>query len=324
MAALNFSLPELAAAAILFPPSQVSEADDLWPRRGTPVPDLHAHGMTEARRVIQYFYGRTIDEKLDALKHLANICTIKARNGYWSPKPFVKFEGATTAGQDWENCDPSRPWLRKDATRGWFTTQLPEHIERYSPQHTTRRELLELARLRDPDLLHVCHALVCDLLNESVKQQRHEIGCSAMWEHDGQEFYWDEKHEVAVQPSAAPSFRPDYAGAVEMLVKDKKLRAALPVRVCRTLEMVLRKLAAGVDPNAIIPTVAKDINRDERTVRRHLSQSKKAARGSSRVMAALAGLLLPDNLAVAQSTPFRPQVDALAEERASEINSTWQ
>jgi len=311
MAALNFSLPEFAPAAILFPPSQVREADELWPRRGTPVPNLHAHGMTEARCVIQYFYGRTIDEKLDALKHLANICTMKARNGYWSPKPFLRFEGARTAGQDWENCDPSRPGLRKDATRGWFTTQLPEHIERYSPHHTTKRELLELARLRDPNLLHVCHALVCDLLNESAKQQRHEISCSALWEHDGQEFYWDDGHGVAVQPSATPTFERDYAGAVEMLVKDKKLRAALPVRVCRTLEMVLRKLDAGVDAAEIVPAVAAVIKRDERTVRRHLSQSKKAARGSSRVMAALAGFVLPDNLAAAQSTPFRPKVEAL-------------
>jgi hypothetical protein len=300
-----------------FPLIEVRIADNIWPPPG-PEPNLHARGMTEARRVIDYFHGRTVAERLDALQHLANICTLKAGKSYWSPAPFLRFEAARTARQDWENCDPSRPWLRKDATRGWFTTKLPEHIERYSPSHTTKRELLELARLRDPDLLHVCHALVCDLFNESAKQQRHEIASSTMWNEDGQEFYWDDKHEVAVQPLVTPSFKPDYAGAVEMLVKDKALRSALPVRVCRTLEMVLRKLAAGVDVSAIIPTVAEDIKRDERTVRRHLSESRKAANGSSKVMAALAGFVLPDNLTLARSTPLRPQVDALAERQAFE------
>ncbi|MGD1082841.1 MAG: hypothetical protein ABR881_31385 [Candidatus Sulfotelmatobacter sp.] len=127
------------------------------------------------------------------------------------------------------------------------------------------------------------------MFNESAKQQRNEIGYSSLWEEDGQEFYWDDKREIAVQPSATPIFKPDYAGAVEMLVKDKKLRDALSPRICRTLEMVFRKLAAGVDANEeVIPAVAGDINRDERTVRRHLSTSRKTANdlasASSKVM----------------------------------------
>ena len=44
-----------------------------------------------------------------------------------------------------------------------------------------------------------------------------------------------------------------------MLVKDKKLRDALSPRVCRTLEMVFRKLAAGVEASEVIPAVAQVI-----------------------------------------------------------------
>ena len=224
------------------------------------------------------------------------------------------------ASQDWENCDPNLPYLRKDATRTWFTIHLLEHIDRYSPRHITKRELLELARLRDKDLLHVCHALVCDMFNEAQKERLHEISSSTLWEENGQEFYWDDQREIAAQPSATPSFKPDYAGAVEMLVKDKRLRDALSPRVCRTLEMVFRKLAAGVDASEVIPAVAGDINRDERTVRRHLSTSRKTANdlasASSKVMNILAGHVLPDSRTVARSTPYRPQVDVLAETAA--------
>ena len=320
MAAFDLQLPTPEfAPPVSFPP-EVREADELWPLPGTPEPDLHARGMTEARCVVQFFHARTTDEKLDALKHLANICVMKAGGGYWSPRPYLRFTDASTASQDWENCDPNLPYLRKEATRTWFTIHLLEHIDRYSPRHVTKRELLELARLRDKDLLHVCHAVVCDMFNESAKQQRNEVGYSSLWEEDGQEFYWDDQREIAVQPSAPPSFKPDYAGAVEMLVKDKKLRDALSPRVCRTLEMVFRKLAAGVDASEVIPAVAGDIRRNERTVRRHLSTSRKTANDlasdSSKVMNILAGHVLPDSRTVARSTPYRPQVDVLAETAA--------
>jgi hypothetical protein len=275
----------------------IRKADELWPPPGTPQPDLNARGMTEARRVFEYFHGRTIDQKLDALKHLANICVIKTGDGYWSPRPNLKFAGAKTENRDWENSDPNRPWLRKDATRGWFTIQLPEHIDRYSPQHVTRRELLELARLRDKNLLHVCHALVCDMFNESQKERLHEINASTLWEKDGQEFYWDDKREVAIQPTATPTFKPDYAGAVRALVTDKRLRDALKPDVCRTLELLLRKLAAGVAANDAISAVAVDIKRDERTVRRHLTESRTAACELSMVREILAGFVLPDGRA---------------------------
>lgn len=316
MAGFDVQLPDLAPPAVMFPP-EVREADELWPPPGTPEPDLNARGMTEARCVVEYFHGATTAKKLDGLVHLANICVKKAGGGYWSPQPYVKFTGAGTASQDWENCDPNLPFLHKVATRRWFTLQLPEHIDRYSPRHITKRELLELARMRDKDLLHVCHALVCDMFNESQKERRHEINTSTLWEEDGQEFYWDDKREIAVQPSATPNFKPDYAGAVEMLVKDKTFRDALSPRVCRTLEMVFRKLAAGVDADDVVPAVAQAINKKERTVRRHFDTSRKAANdvgsSTSTVMEILAGHVLPDNRNPARPTPFRPQVDALAE-----------
>jgi hypothetical protein len=299
---------------------EVRQADELWPLPGTPQPNLAARGMTEARCVIQYFHGRTTDLKLDGLLHLANICTKKAGGGYWTPQPYLKFTGARTANQDWENCDPGVPYLHKVATRRWFTLALPEHIDRYAPWHVTKRELLELARMRDKDLLHVCHALVCDMFNASQKERRHEIETTTLSEEDGLELYWDDKREIAVQPSAAPPFKPDYQGAVEMLVKDKELRDALPPRVCRTLEMTFRKLAAGVDAAEVVRAVAEDIRRDERTVRRHFTTSRKAANntgsGTSAIMNILAGHVLPDSRNPARPTPLRPQVDALAEAAA--------
>jgi hypothetical protein len=299
---------------------EVREADELWPLPGTPEPNLQKRGMTEAMCVIQYFHGRTTDERLDGLLHLANICTKKAGGGYWSPQPYLKFTGAKTANQDWENSDPNLPFLHKITTRRWFTIQLPEHIDRYSPQYVTRRELLELARLRDKNLLHVCHALVYDMFNESAKERRHEIGYSALWEEDDQEFYWDGQREIAIQPTVTPTFMPDYAGAVEMLVKDKKLRDALSPRVCRTLEMVFRKLAAGVDADDVVPVVAQAINEEERTIRRHFSTSRKVASdvdsGTSTVMNILAGHVLPNSRTLTRPTPFRPQVDVLAESAA--------
>jgi len=95
------------------------------------------------------------------------------------------------------------------------------------------------------------------------------------------------------------------------------MRDALPPPVCRTLEMTFRKLAAGVDPSEVVRAVAKDIKRDERTVRRHFATSRKAAKDTgsetSAVMNILAGHVLPDLRTPARSAPFRPQVDALSE-----------
>ena len=102
--------------------------------------------------------------------------------------------------------------------------------------------MLELARLRDEDLCHVCHALVCDLLNEAKKQSLKEIHTEGTWTHGGDSFYFDAKTETAVgltkSATTASSWNPDYSGAAEMLVKDKRLRAALPKRVRQTLEMI--------------------------------------------------------------------------------------
>jgi hypothetical protein len=315
VATFNIQLPEIAPPPVVFLPPEVRKADELWPLAGTPEPDLRSRGMTEALCVVEYFYGSTTAKKLDGLLHLANICTKKVGGGYWSPRPYLKFTHARTANLDWENCDPNFPFLQKVTTRRWFTIQIPGHIDRYSPRHITKRELLELARLRDKDLLHVCHALVCDMFNEAQKERLHEVSSSTLWEEDGQAFYWDERREVAVQPSVAPSVRQDYTGAVEMLVKDKKLRDTLPPLVCRTLEMVFRKLAAGVDPKDVVAAVAKDLRRKQRTVRRHLSISRRAADDlssvSSKVMNLLASHVLPATTQiVAQATPFRSEVDA--------------
>ena len=284
----------------IFPIFEVSRQPDIWPLPSAPEPDLLKRGLTEARCVIQYFYGRTTDERLDALKHLANISTLKAANrAYWSPKPYLKFVGTNTARRDWENCDPHHPVFQKITTRGWFTTHLPEHIDKYSPRHITRRELVELARMRDKDLLHVCHALVFDLLNESAKQERNEISFSTL---RGQELFFDEKSETAVQATESATIsgsaaKPDYSEAVAMLVRDQHLRAALPRTVCRTLELLFRKLAYSVDACDVISEVAREIGRDERTVRRHLAAARTIATDSGSpsngVLRILASLVLP-------------------------------
>jgi hypothetical protein len=315
VAVSSFPLPAIPPALLCPPPVRL--ADMIWPLPGMPEPDLYKRGMTEAREVIRYFHGDTTEERVDALKHLVNICAIKAGGRYWSPRPYLKFQDAPTAKKDWENCDPYFPHLRRDATRGWFTAALPEHIDRYSPQHVTKRELLGLAAIKDIELLRVCNTLACDMFDEGEKLRRHELNCSTLVEKDGDTFYWDGDHEVAVTRSATPTFKPDYAAAVAMLVKDKALREALPRHVCQTLELVFRKLAAGVDATDIIAAVADAIHRDERTVRRDLARARDTANDlasdSSKLMDALAANVLPDNRAVAQSSPCRPQVDALAE-----------
>jgi hypothetical protein len=280
----------------------------IWPLPGMPEPNLYKRGMTEAREVIRFFHGDTTTDKLDALKHLRNICVIKAGGRYWSPRPGLKFVDAPTARQDWENVDSAFPHLRRDATRGWFFTALPERLDCYSPQHITKRELLGLATIRDQELLHVCNTLAFDMFDEGKKQRRHDLGFSTLLAEGGDYFCYEDNHEVT-QPSAAPTFQPDYAGAVEMLVKDKALRSALPVRVCRTLEMVLRKLAAGVDAAEIVPTVAEGIHQNQRTVKRHLAAVRRTATNlassSSQLMDVLASHVLPER-----------RVDAMAESAA--------
>jgi hypothetical protein len=305
VAVSDLTLPAVPPS-FLCPPVRL--ADMVWPLPGMPEPNLYKRGMTEAREVIRFFHGDTTTDKLDALKHLRNICVIKAGGRYWSPRPGLKFVDAPTARQDWENVDSAFPHLRRDATRGWFFTALPERLDCYSPQHITKRELLGLATIRDEELLHVCNTLALDMFDEGKKQRRHDLGFSTLLAEGGDYFCYEDNHEVT-QPTAAPKFQPDYAGAVAMLVKDQALRAALPRHVCLTLEMVFRKLAAGVDATDIISSVADVIQRDERTVRRDLAKARRTANdvGSSslQLMDVLASHVLPDR-----------RVDAMAESTA--------
>jgi hypothetical protein len=225
----------------------------------------------------------------------------KAR-AYWNPRPFLKFVDAHTSRKDWENSDPYVPALQKANTRGWFLTTLPGHIAQYSPQHTTRRELLELARMKDPNLLHVCNALVCDLINEGKTQAKHEIKTTHLWSAGGQEYYFDTRIETAVQPlqsaTLTASASPDFASATQLLVKDKRLRSALPKRIRQSLELLFRKLDSGMDARNIISSVAADLNRDQRTVRRHLATARAIAADlttvSGQLMATLERVIIPD------------------------------
>jgi DNA-binding NarL/FixJ family response regulator len=140
-------------------------------------------------------------------------------------------------------------------------------------------------------------------VNESAKQAIHDIATTRLWEHEGQELYFDSKTETGVQPErsatpAPPAFTPDYAAATQLLVKDKRLRAALPKRVSETLELVFRKLAAGMDAKEIITSVADALNRSERTVRRHLATAREIATdisgSSSELLQTLRSLVISD------------------------------
>jgi hypothetical protein len=295
VAATEIALTHIPLAAIFPLPVELGETDALWPAPGAPEPNLYATGMTEARCVVEYFYATTADDRVDALKHLANICGMKVSSAYWSPSPYLRFVDARTSKKDWENCNPRLEFLRKIATRGWFLTQIPQAIEKYSPRYITRRELLELARIRDKNLLHVCRALVCDMFDESARQNRHELSCSSLFESDGSQFYWDPDGGYVQIPPSVPSFTPDYAGAVHALVTNRDLRESLSPCVLRTLEYVLRKLASGADAEDVLSIVAQDIRRDERTVRRHLAEANKAAVRSPIVRQILGGFLLPQD-----------------------------
>lgn len=296
---------------------------EVWPHPLAPEPDFRARGMTEARCVYMYHYGRTIDENLDALQHLTNICLLKSRrqHAYFNPHPFLRFTGAITAWKDWENTAPDNALLQKQNTRGWFLTNLPDLIDKYSPQHITKRELLELARMRDPSLLHTCHALVRDLQNEGVSAALHEISTSRMWTQDGQEFYFDARRGIEIQPTRSITLsepaKPEYASAAALLVHDKKLRAALPTKVRQTLELVFRKLDAGWDAEDIIDGVSADLNRNPRTVRRHLKKAREIAADlttvSGQLMQALARVVIPDSRETSESSHSRashsPELD---------------
>jgi|ERR1700730_13954744 hypothetical protein len=141
---------------------------------------------------------------------------------FWAPRPYLRFVGAgsqnssrRTARKDWENCDLYG--TNDHATRGWFKTNLPALIEKYSPRHVTRRELLELIRIRDKDLLHVCNALICDLKNAGRDQSLHELNYRTLWSQDGADFYFDEESGTAVKAAQVEvPDEPDYAGGVQM------------------------------------------------------------------------------------------------------------
>lgn len=238
-----------------FPPSD--SLADVWPPPG-PEPDLYQRGLTEARCVYEYHHGKTTEERLDGFQHLVNICMLKRGGLFWKARPVVKYVdrrkfGYKTAHLDWENYGDG---LEKAATRGWFQTKLPELIDRYSPRFVTRRELLELIRFKEKNLLHVCNALIADLINESLKQERHERGTMP-----------PDSLTCVQKPT------PTYETAVKMIVQDKNVRSVLPKKTLVVLESLFRKLAAGVMPEKVIAEVAKDMNRSEHTVRRHLERA---------------------------------------------------
>lgn len=284
---------------------------ELWPLIGTSETDLRKRGMTEAGCVIQYQYGTT-DERLDALIHLARICKNKVfdKRGFWNPKPGVIFKGTgteyyawssnVTSKHDWEQSNARQPGVKEKATLGWFRVALVEYLERYSSAYVTRRELLELARIKDWNLLHVCTIVVRDMFNAAEKQNLHEIATTSLVTHDGDTYYTDQQREMTVQPSGSDSqtlqiaVQPNYEHAVHELVENKSLRTALPKQVRTTLEYLFRTLESGADAQNIIHIVADKLNRDPRSIRRHLQEARRLlsenARASSDLVFFLWGL----------------------------------
>lgn len=100
-----------------------------------------------------------------------------------------------------------------------------------------------------------------------------------------------------------------------MIVQDKKVRSVLPKKTLVVLESLFRKLAAGVDPKNVIKEVARDMNRDERTVRRHLECAKDS--GVADVMEQLAREIFWDPKAVA------PVIETVRDEPAEWIEATY-
>jgi hypothetical protein len=259
-------VPEFEPAILgVFLPDPSTEPDhrrDLWPFAGTPEPDLYKRGLTEARCVVQFYHGETTEERLDGFSHLVNIAMLKRGRSFWSQRPALKYVntgklGYKTAHLDWENYSDGAD---ERSTRGWFQTKLPELIDRYAPEFITRRELLELARIQDADLLHVCDALVRDLINEGRRQERRELQTAP-------------PVDSSFSATCVSKPEPNYDDVVQMIVQDKRMRSALPKKTLVVVEAVFRKLAAGVNPENVITDVARDLNRSERTVLRHLERA---------------------------------------------------
>lgn len=283
--------PFLPFEAIPKPDSAPEDRLPLWPQAMLTERELDLllakRSMTGVRCILHYYYGRTLDLRWDAFQHLANICTKMAlgRNAAWYQRPFVKFIAPPGQPKDPENYDPNYPSLRKKSTRHFFQTSLGEAIAKYSPEHITKQEFIELARMGDArartrkrlklegeelesleedDLVNVCLALVRDMINLGQKEDRHELEPDPGFRAD----------------VAAPTVeKPDYAGAVQMLVSNLELRQALPRLVSKTLEALFRKLDAGLGAEDAIEAVAQDLKRNEQTVIRNLTEASNIAAG---------------------------------------------
>jgi hypothetical protein len=261
---------------------------------------LAKQNMTGVRRILDHYYGRTADLRWDAFKHLANICTKRAlgMGAVWYQRPFVRFVAPLGQPKDPENYDPRYPSLRKKSTCHWFQTHIGEAITKYSSEHITKREVMELARMGDArakarakgadlptleedDLVNVCHALVCDMADLGRKESKHELPPDP---------------GVTVDIAAPVSEKPDYGSAVRMVVSNSVLREALPKLISKTLEAFMRKLDAGLAANEALESVAQDLNRTEQTVRNNLTKAKHIAAGvdaPALLLKLMADLVLP-------------------------------
>lgn len=277
----------------------------VWPPLA-PAPDMSKRGFTEARCVHDLYYGETSDQRLDALKHLISICMKKCGNLFWKPQPALRFVGARTWDKDWENVLPDG--RTRHNTRGWFQIILVAIIDKYSPTYITRRELHELIRLKDPDLLHVCNAAVGDLKNEVTRQMKKpEPHWATIWELDGDSYFWDEKKQIAVPlddhvkpcpPDPVNKFRE----VLDSFIKDRQLRVAIPERPRRTAELVLRKLAQGVPGERVISEVADDLGKNKRTVKRYLQAVRRICDSMDRTVSSF----IYEAIVPGEPTPPRP------------------
>jgi hypothetical protein len=256
---------------------------------------LAKRNMTGVRRILDYFYSRSVDLRYDALQHLSNNCTKMAlgRGAAWFQRPFVYFVAPKGQPRDPENYDAKR------STRHWFQTNLSEAISKYSPEHITKSELLELARMGDDrakkrkqlnlageklatleedELVNVCYALVCDMIDRGQEESLHELETESL---------------IEARTLAAPvPEKPDYASAIRMLVSNSELRQALPPLASKTLEAFLRKLHTGLDADEAIAAVALDLKRDEQTVLRNLKKASHLV-NTPLIVTLLADFVLP-------------------------------
>src|ERR1700730_15164363 len=101
------------------------------------------------------------------------------------------------------------------------------------------------------------------------------------------------------------------------LVRDKRLRDALPDKTRRTLELLFRELDAGASARDVIGQIASDLKKDERTVRRHLKKAQEicseTSNSSGQILKLLASFVLPytEPSRPTQATPDRPTVGML-------------